>query len=95
MPVNPGTFMRATDSKLFLPGIRKVLIDLFQQVPWVYKQFFFETTSKMQTEKDYSVFGIESIPEKDEGDNYQYGSVIRDTRILYSHYLWILPPAHP
>lgn len=72
-----SSFTRHTDIDLFLPGLRKVIVNILKTVPWIYDKYMFVGKSDNYREDTHSFFsGFNTIPEKPEGSNYAFGTVM-------------------
>ena len=60
-------FTRETASKLFVVGLRKVLVNMNKEYDWLYKKLFFVTSMDKAKEEDYTMNGITGVPEITEG----------------------------
>lgn len=72
-----GTFVRDTATSLFLPGIKRVLNGMIDSYNWFYKKFCHVVPSSQRQEKYFYMYnGVPLIPQKAEGDTYQYGDIV-------------------
>ena len=85
MAPTPDTFIRASASPIFLPGLTKVLMNLFATYPWRYKGLFHMNSSTQKQEDFYRFNGLESIPEKDETALYETGHVSPGEEVTFTH----------
>ena len=60
-------FTRDTASRLFIVGLRKVLVDMFKMNDWLYKKLFYVTSMDRRFIEDYTMYGINSVPQITEG----------------------------
>lgn len=67
-----GTFIRDSAVKLFVTGLRKVLMDQFASYTWKYKNYLYTANSSKKSEEDYSMFGIFSVPMMNEEGEFEF-----------------------
>ena len=80
-----GTFVRDSASKLFTVGLTNVIVDIQKMWNPIYQQIFSVKSSTKKDETDFSMYGILSIPQVGENENFDIEDVNTGYEKVYTH----------